>query len=49
LDNFPIFVLVTYALPSDQRFKSYGILRIDKTAKTVWDRLAAESKPHPED
>jgi hypothetical protein len=24
-------------------------LRIDKTAETVWDRLAAESKPHSED
>jgi hypothetical protein len=33
LENSPIFLSVTYTASSDQRFRSYGILRIDKTAK----------------
>jgi hypothetical protein len=49
LENSPSFPSVTYISSSDQRFICYGILRIDKTAETVWDRLAAESKSHSED
>jgi lipid A disaccharide synthetase len=34
-ENSPRFPLVTYTSPSDQRFRSYRILRINKTAETV--------------
>jgi hypothetical protein len=40
LNNSPRFPLVTYTVWSEQRFQCYGILRIDETAETVWDRTA---------
>jgi hypothetical protein len=33
LENYPKFASVTYTASLDQRFRSYGILRIGKTAE----------------
>jgi hypothetical protein len=38
LGNTPSFPSVIYLASSDQWFRSYEILRIDNTAKTVLDR-----------
>jgi hypothetical protein len=40
LDSPPIFLSITYTALSDQRFRSYGILRINKTAQNYSCRTA---------
>jgi hypothetical protein len=47
--NSPSITSVTYSALSDKRFRSYGLLRIDKTAEICLDRTAAESKPKSEE
>jgi hypothetical protein len=48
LDNSPSFPLVNYIAWSEQRFTCYGILCINETAETVWDRAAVGRYKIPE-
>jgi hypothetical protein len=48
-DNSLSFLSVTYTASSDQRFRSYGILCIGKTAETVPDRTTVWTKQNSED
>jgi hypothetical protein len=48
LENSSSFSLVTYTAWSKQRFRSYGILCINKTVETIWDRTAVGRYKIPE-
>jgi hypothetical protein len=45
LENSPGFSSVTYTASSDQQFRSYGILRINKTACLVLNTKTLENSP----